>query len=161
MANMTKVQLTGLKAAPYYGCLLVRTPGIEYFEDRENPTSMDELLEAVGAKVADWGAKTECCGASMAATEEGITNGRLKLILDEAEESGANCIVTACPLCQTNLDMYQYRQAKETGVQPDMPVFFLSELIAMALGANVGRREWRKHFVDPGTLLNSLSIHTA
>jgi heterodisulfide reductase subunit B len=157
LAQMCKVQLTGIRAAAYYGCLLVRTPGIATFEDRENPTSMERMLAAVGAETVDWPVKTECCGASLAATEEAITNPWNARILSFAKKAGANCVVTACPLCQTNLDMYQWRQAKK-GEPADMPVFFLTELLALALGASIGRREWRKHFVRPDALLETLSI---
>lgn len=157
LARQCQLQLSGIRAAAYYGCLLVRSPGVEYFEDRENPTSMEQLLEAVGAETVDWPVKTECCGASLAATEDEITNPWNARLVDFAKKAGANCIVTACPLCQTNLDMVQWRQQKQ-GRAADMPVFFLSELLALALGAKIGRREWRKHFVRPDGLLRELSI---
>jgi len=83
--------------------------------------------------------------------------GLSERLVGYAEKAGANCIVTACPLCQTNLDMIQWRQKKQ-GRSADMPVFFLSELLALALGAKIGRREWRKHFVRPESLLRELSI---
>ena len=153
LANLCKVRLAGLEAAAYYGCLLVRSPGIKCFEDRENPTSMERMLEAVGAGTVDWPCKTDCCGASLAATEEeiaGVFNAR---ILQMAKKAGANCIVTACPLCQVNLDMYQWKRKTV-----DMPIFFLSELLALALGVKIGQREWRKHFVRPDSLLKELSI---
>jgi len=157
LSNLCKVKLSGLEVASYYGCLLVRSPGIEYFEDRENPTSMERMLEAVGAGTVDWPVKTDCCGASLAATEEEIAGAFNARILDMAKKAGANCIVTACPLCQVNLDMYQWKQ-KKAGGAADMPIFFLSELLALALGAGIGRREWRKHFVRPDSLLKGLSI---
>ena len=157
LASLCKVKLRDLKVACYYGCLLVRSPGVDYFEDRENPRSMENMLQAVGATAVDWPCKTDCCGASLAATEEEITSAFNKQILEMAQASGANCIVTACPLCQTNLDMFQWRRKKE-GKKADMPIFFLSELLALALGAKIGRREWRKHFVRPDRLLKSLSI---
>lgn len=157
LAQMCEVPLKGIRAAAYYGCLLVRSPGIDYFEDRENPTSMEKLLEAVGAETVDWPVKTECCGASLAATEEEITNPWNARLIDFAKKTGANCIVTGCPLCQTNLDMFQWRQSKK-GEPADMPIFFLSELTALALGASIGKREWRKHFIRPDRLLVDLSI---
>lgn len=160
LAKLCKVPLKGIKAAAYYGCLLVRSPGVEYFENRENPRSMELVLDAVGADSVDWPAKTDCCGASLAATQEEITSAWIGRIIDLAKKAGANCIITACPLCQSNLDMYQWRQQKK-GEKADMPVFFLSELLALALGAKIGKREWRKHFIRPDAFLDSLSIASA
>lgn len=160
LAQQCQVPLKGLRAAAYYGCLLVRSPGIDYYEDRENPTSMEGMLEAVGAETVDWPAKTDCCGASLAATEEEITGKLIGRILDYAKKAGANCVVTACPLCQINLDMYQWRKQKK-GEKADMPVFFVTELLALAMGAKIGRREWRKHFIRPDQLLEELSINAS
>lgn len=38
--------LTGLKLAPYYGCLLTRPPDITHFDDPEDPQTLDNLLRA-------------------------------------------------------------------------------------------------------------------
>jgi heterodisulfide reductase subunit B len=155
LATLCKTPLSKLKIAAYYGCLLVRTPGVDYFEDRENPSSMEDMLKAIGAKTVDWPAKTDCCGASLAATEDNVTNKLMGRILDLAKKAGANCIATACPLCQTNLDMFQWKTKKTA-----MPVFFLSELLALALGASVGQREWRKHFIRPDRLIQKTLAQT-
>ena len=47
-----KVQkpLENLKVVCYYGCLLTRPPQVTEAENPENPTDMDELMAALGAK---------------------------------------------------------------------------------------------------------------
>ena len=64
--------LAGLKVACYYGCLLSRPPEVTNFDDAENPTLMDQLMETAGATPIDWPHKTECCGASFSITDSSI-----------------------------------------------------------------------------------------
>ncbi len=96
--------LKGLKVAPYYGCQLVRPYAT--FDDQYNPTTMDRLLEALGATVVRYPLKTKCCGGSLTGTvpEAGIR--MVYILLNEARKRGADCLATVCPLCQFNLDAY-------------------------------------------------------
>jgi heterodisulfide reductase subunit B len=87
--------LTGLKVACYYGCLLSRPPEITQFDDAENPTLMDKLLETAGATAVDWPHKTECCGASFSITDSSIVLELSDKILAMAQAAGVDCIATA------------------------------------------------------------------
>jgi len=151
-----KVQkpLEGLKVVTYYGCYLVRPPEITRFDDPENPTIMDKIMEALGVEVIDWSYKVDCCGGSLSIATPEIVEKLSGKIVNAASEAGADAIVTACGICQLNLDM---RQPKDSGSQP-MPVFYFSELSALAFGStNV--KEWlAKHFVDPSGLLERLEL---
>jgi hypothetical protein len=68
---------------------------------------MDQLMETAGATPLDWPHKTECCGASFSITDSSIVLELSDQILAMAQAAGADCIATACPLCQLNLDMRQ------------------------------------------------------
>ena len=68
LQEKVQTKLEGLKAAAYYGCLLVRPAEAVAFDDPENPRSMDELITALGADAVDWPYRTECCGASLSLT---------------------------------------------------------------------------------------------
>jgi len=46
----SKRSLKGIKAVPYYGCLLVRPSEVSKFDNPENPTSLDNLIKATGAE---------------------------------------------------------------------------------------------------------------
>ena len=60
---------------------------------------------------------------------------------------GAEAIVTACPLCQANLESRQGSQA--------LPTFYFSELIGLAFGLKEANTWFRKHLVSPVALLAS------
>jgi heterodisulfide reductase subunit B len=148
-----KKRFEGLKVACYYGCLLVRPPKIVQFDDPEAPHSMDDLLTEVGLECVDWPHKTECCGASFALTRSDVVFKLVGDILSTAKRSGAQAIVTACPLCQTNLDTRQDGASKLKGENFNIPVYFFTELLAIALGASEKDLSLGKHFVDAKTAL--------
>jgi heterodisulfide reductase subunit B len=126
--------LEGLKAAAYYGCLLVRPSEVVAFDDPENPRSMDELINALGATAVDWPYKTECCGASLSLTRTDIVLKLCRDIYQMAIDNGAECLVVACPLCQSNLDLRQAQVNKRYGTHYDLPVLYFTQLIGLALG---------------------------
>ena len=144
--------LEGLKVACYYGCLLVRPPQIITFDDPENPMSMDHLVKALGAEPVKWSYKTDCCGASLSLTATDHVVSWVTKIINMAEEAGAQALVTACPLCQSNLEMRRKERLK------GMPAFYFTELIGLALDLPETNTWLGKHLIDPKPLLRSLSL---
>lgn len=123
--------LRGLKVAPYYGCQLVRPYAT--FDDQYNPTTMDRLVEALGATVVRYPLKTKCCGGSLTGTlpEAGI---RMVYILhNEAKKRAADCLATVCPLCQFNLDAYHFQVNAQYG-DVLVPTVYFTQLMGLAFG---------------------------
>lgn len=151
LAAKVKKQLTGIKAVSYYGCLLLRPPEVCEFDDYENPAMLDGILNAMGAEVRPWSYKTDCCGGSLTISKTSIVVSMVDKLMTMAREAGANCIVTACPVCMANLDMRASSHLK-------LPVFYFTELMALALGLQ-GPAEWFKlHNVDPTPLVGGLRL---
>lgn len=146
--------LAGLRLVAYYGCLLTRPPQVTEAANPENPTDMDELLRAVGAEVLDWSYKTVCCGASHSLSRPDIVYRLSKRLLDEARHAGADAIAVACPLCHMNLDARQTQMEME---EP-MPVFYFTQLLALAFGLPEKAAALEKNLVDPRPLLRQRSI---
>ena len=137
--------LSGLKLAAYYGCYLVRPRELTHFDDPENPQSLDELLKALGSDVRDWRGKVECCGGSLSFTGREAVRQMVGGIIEAALEVDAEAIVCACPLCQANLE------TRQSGPKP-LPVFYFSELVALAFGLKTER--WlRRHLISPLAVL--------
>jgi heterodisulfide reductase subunit B len=139
--------LADLKPACYYGCLLVRPPDVAEFDDCEQPRSMEAIVSALGAKPVDWGARTECCGAGMTMASPETVLALSAAILGNAAAHGANCLVVACPMCHVNLDMKQSEVEKAAGVRYGLPVYYLSDLVGMALGRSEKEVGADRHFV--------------
>ncbi|MGB9695736.1 MAG: CoB--CoM heterodisulfide reductase iron-sulfur subunit B family protein [Ignavibacteria bacterium] len=140
--------LKDLKVACYYGCLLVRPHKITNFDDPENPSSIEEIVEATGAQVVDWNFKVECCGAAHSVPKKDIVLELSKRIIDDAVEHGANVIVVVCPMCHTNLDMRQKAMKRLYNNHKEIPILYLSELVGLSLGFEPGDLGIDLHFID-------------
>lgn len=152
IAKSVKKPLTGLKVVCFYGCLLVRPPEITRFDNCENPVSLDDVVKGLGAESISWSYKTDCCGANLSFTSSHVAQGMVSRLVDAAKEAGAMAIVTACPVCQANLEM----RRKERGT--DLPVFYFTELIGMALDLPNYNKWLNMHLINPRPLLQSLSL---
>jgi len=140
-------RLEEFKPACYYGCLLTRPPETVQFDDCEQPSSMETLLTGLGAAPVDWNYKTECCGAGMTMSNEATVLELAHRILTNAAAHGANCLVVACPMCHVNLDMKQAAVNQRYGVQHDLVVYYLSDLVGLALGLDEKTLGINRHFV--------------
>jgi heterodisulfide reductase subunit B len=127
-----KRNLGGLKVAPYYGCQVVR-PRFG-FDHPENPQSLDKLITSLGARAVPFPLKTRCCGGSLIISEETLALELVRKLLDSALNNGAECLVTVCPLCQTNLDVYQSRVNRLFKTEFHFPVLFFTQLMGIAFG---------------------------
>jgi heterodisulfide reductase subunit B len=142
-----KTPLGSITAACYYGCLLTRPPEVVHFDDFEQPHSMEAVVTALGAKAVDWSYKTECCGGGMTmANEETVLDLACK-ILTNAADHGADCLVVACPMCHVNLDMKQAAVEKRYGKKLGLVVYYLSDLVGLALGLAPEQLGIHRHFV--------------
>ena len=130
--SKVKKNLNGLKVAPYYGCQVVR-PGFG-FDHPEQPQSLDKLIVSLGGEPTPFPLKTRCCGGSLIITEEDLALGLIRKLLDSALSNGAECLITVCPLCQTNLDAYQSRVNKKFKTNFNLPVLFFTQLMGVAFG---------------------------
>ena len=139
--------LAGMKLACYYGCLLTRPKAITQFDSPEYPMSMDHIVEALGAKATEFDYKTECCGASFSISNTEVVISLTGKILEMAKESGAHALVVACPLCQSNLDMRQPQIEKHNGQKYNLPVFYFTQLMALAFGMPEKELMFKKHIV--------------
>jgi heterodisulfide reductase subunit B len=95
---------------------------------------MDEALTWVGASPVEFSLKTRCCGGMLMSTSEGVALGLVHTLLSHAAACGAQMIVTACPLCQINLEAYQNKVNAAFGTGHKMPVAYFSQVIGIALG---------------------------
>ncbi|MEB3309339.1 MAG: CoB--CoM heterodisulfide reductase iron-sulfur subunit B family protein [Snowella sp.] len=158
--NITKYvkrPLTGLKVACYYGCLLTRPEDLTGWDSPVRPMAMDNLAKACGAEVLDFRSKTKCCGGPILIPQENVAYELTKKLLDEAQALGADCIVLACPLCSTNLELRQPDIEKKYNVSYSLPILYITELIGLALGIKPHKLGLDKHLVSTQSVLKKLT----
>ncbi len=124
--------------AGYVGCQTVRpfaaTESGGNYDTFDDPEFLDNFTEACGAEAVDFDVKTSCCGGSVSVISPEKTLHLIRDILQAAEDADADVISTPCPLCQTNVEMYQTQINKEFGTSFNIPVVFYSQLMASAFG---------------------------
>jgi heterodisulfide reductase subunit B len=147
IAEQSTDSLFGVKLACYYGCLLVRPPEVTAFDDPDQPTTMERIVQACAGTPVPWTMATECCGGgfSMARTDSVLRLGRG--ILEAARAAHAAAVVTACPMCHSNLDFRQEAMSKSGA--PPMPILYISQVVGIAFGLDDEALGLRRHFVDP------------
>lgn len=152
-----KKSLTGLRIAPYYGCLMSRPADLMKFGDPENPTLMESLLTACGADdVIDFPLKTECCGASAGIPHRPLTARNSGRILEMAVRMEADCIAVCCPLCQMNLDLRQKQAARAQDSHFDIPVLYYTQLMGIAFGCDAESLGLKKLCVSPDRMIDKI-----
>lgn len=140
--------------ACYYGCLLVRPPKLVENERYEDPNNMEELMEIIGAKPIKWAFKTECCGAGLSVSRTDIVGKLSGKILDDAVSRNAEVIVTACPMCQSNLDMRRNAINDYLGKKFETPILFITQAIGLAIGIDMKKLGLHRNLVSTRSLLS-------
>ena len=143
---------------PYYGCLLVRPPQLTGAADPENPLDIDRIAEACGAQVASWPHKTECCGAAMFLARPDVVARLCGQLTQMAKRARGDCIVTACPMCHHNLEVSQWSRARDGHHDAPLPVLFVSDLVALALGLDETDDQLARQLIDPRPLLRDRGV---
>jgi heterodisulfide reductase subunit B len=155
IASRVERRLDGLRVAPYYGCQMIRP---DYgFDNPEFPQSLDRLVASLGAEAVPYPLKNRCCGAGSIIPEEKIALGLVYKLLNSAAKFDAQCIVTACPMCQMNLDAYQSRVNGKFKANFKLPVLFITQLIGLALGIEAKSLGLDTNIVSPKEVLRHIS----
>ena len=150
--------LSGLKCAAFYGCYLLRAQKSMPYDDPFNPQAMENVFRVVGATPIYYRGRTQCCGWPLSSY---ATNQSFKMAgmhIQDALASGADCMITPCPLCHLNLDSRQPEVEKVIGEKLGLPVLHLSQLIALALGVSPKQLGLDRHIVSTRPVLKKLGF---
>ena len=159
LKSMVVRPLTGFRAAPFYGCYLVRpSSALGFAENPERLGALEQVIEAVGATVVDFPGKTLCCGFPILTINQ--TNS-MKMVSNhtlDAKDRGAQAMVTPCPLCHLNLDGYQPEAAKQAQQPIDLPILHLPQMIGLALGIDPAAMRLNRHIISTKRMLSTIGV---
>ncbi|MBN1178071.1 MAG: 4Fe-4S dicluster domain-containing protein [Anaerolineae bacterium] len=148
---LVKKPLQGMRVASYYGCATTRPPRYTGADNVEYPMDMDDIVRALGGEPIDWSYKTDCCGGSLGITQTDVALELSAKILQNAHACGADLMVTACPLCQVNVEGRQVQM--DLGFE--LPVLYLTQLMVLAFGLDEKKAELNKQMIDPRPVLQA------
>lgn len=132
LRSMVKKPLSHLKPAAYYGCKLQR-PADVGIEPPGRYELLRGFLKCLGARVVRFSAADLCCGSYQIMGHPDAANRVSGEILNRARREGAEALVLSCPLCEYNLSQ---AAARQNGSEPEMPLYYFTELLAAALGVD-------------------------
>jgi heterodisulfide reductase subunit B len=155
--KMVKNPLKGMKIMPYYGCMMLR-PREVAIDDAEEPTILQDLLKALGCEVVDNPFKIEGCGSYNTIEEKELVSNRAHRITNFAIERGGNAIALSCPLCRFNLDVRGKEAEKLFDNYKQLPVYYYTQLLAVALGLDEKYYGFEDHTVDPILVLKKKGV---
>lgn len=156
--------LTGLRVAPYYGCLFSRphlggerrTQGVR--TNPEYPMELDRLLKLLGAEVVYFPLKTHCCGGHMTQISADVAYELIRRLLQNAADFQADILATLCPMCQLNLDAYQQQVSRHFGVKFNLPIVYFTQLMGLAFGIEAKALGFGKEIVSAAPALARIGI---
>jgi len=156
VADQYIVNKLNQKTACYYGCLLARPKDLTKLERPENPMEMEVVMQKAGATSIDWAFKTECCGAGFSMSRTDIVAKLSGKIIEDAAERGAESIIVACPMCQSNLDLRRPEIKKQLKKDINIPVLFITQALGLSMGIPAKELGLDKHFVPTGSAVSCI-----
>jgi heterodisulfide reductase subunit B2 len=150
--------LAGLRVAPYLGCLVTRPDYDHRWPLREHPLEFDRLLGSLGAEVVDFPLRTACCGGHMTQISPDTGFGLIRRLLDAAVRAEADMLVTVCPMCQMNVDVYQAELNHHFRTDYHMPILFFTQLMGLAFGETAARLEIGGEIVSARHALEKIGV---
>ncbi len=152
--SKVKTPLEGIKIAGYVGCQTNRPFGIDG-ESFENPMYLDKMVQSLGGDaITTYEKKVQCCGGALAFSEPEKSQEMIKGIIEAAYDNGADMIVTPCPLCQANTEIYQDQINAQYGTKFDMPVVYYSQLMNVAFGRSAKDAALDGQIIKPKKLID-------
>lgn len=152
--------LTGLRVAPYVGCMLPRPDYNHRYSDPEHPTELDDLMRALGAEVIDFPLKASCCGGHMSQIGPETAFELIRRIVAGADQYRADVIVTLCPMCQMNLDVFQGQMNAYFKTDYHIPVLFFTQLMGIAFGRGAEELGFGREFVSARPAMSRIGVET-
>ncbi|MED5405627.1 MAG: CoB--CoM heterodisulfide reductase iron-sulfur subunit B family protein [Chloroflexota bacterium] len=151
--------LSGTRMAPFYGCYIVRpTDALEFDENPERQTALEQIIETIGATVVDFEGKTRCCGFPILTINERNSMAMVAKHTSEVKDLGADAMITPCPLCHLNLDSFQPKAAAQAGRPIGMPILHMPQAIGLAMGLSPNDMGLKRHIVSTAPLELALGI---
>ncbi|NWF66850.1 MAG: CoB--CoM heterodisulfide reductase iron-sulfur subunit B family protein [Campylobacterales bacterium] len=130
--------LSQFNVASFYGCHNIRPSKLQNISNKtENPykpTSLDDLVVALGGKAVEYQRKNSCCGFHVDLQAPETAHKLTGNILLDAIDNNADCVITPCPLCHLNMDVKQSHVSKTMGRDVSIPVLHMQQLLGLALG---------------------------
>lgn len=153
-----KKDLSGMKVACHTGCHYNRPSEIMQTDDPMEPKKLREVVKITGATPVDYEEEMLCCGSGVANAEEEPAMQILKNKIDSALKAGAEAFIVICPACFQQMDTNQRNLKKMFDEDYNVPVLYLTDLMALAFGTSPDDIGMRYHRARANDLLEKYDL---
>lgn len=151
-------ELSGLKVACHTGCHYNRPSEIVQTDDPMKPKKLREIVKATGAIPVDYEEEVLCCGSGVGNAEEEPAMLILANKLSSAMNAGAEVMIVNCPACFQQFDTNQKKAEGLSGKTFGIPVLYITELLALAMGEKADDIGLKFHRVRLNALLEKYGL---
>jgi len=139
IASSVSHSLRGMRVAVFHGCHYLRPSELLGTDDPENPRKIHEIVSALGGRSVQYPGQLNCCGAGggVRARDPDASLDILENHLEAITQAEVDAIVTVCDFCFLHFDLGQ-DTLKSRDRSYSIPVFHLSQIMALAMGAEPG-----------------------
>ena len=149
--------LSSIHVAPHYGCHYTKPSTIYgHIEDPEDPKSLDELIEATGARSLSYEDKLQCCGGGVLAIDEQVALAMARKKLDHIRSRQADALVLICPFCNVMYESNQKKIEKVAQTEYKLPVLFYPQLLGLAMGLEPEELGIKMNRIRPTEMLKKI-----
>jgi succinate dehydrogenase / fumarate reductase cytochrome b subunit len=158
LAERVTRRLDGLTLAPFYGCQILRPAALNDDDVADDPTALEDVLEACGARTVDYDGRLKCCGWPIMYARQETAGAMAARAVRDAAAAGAAALVTPCPLCHAALEGCQASGQQPAGESPRLPVLHMAQVIGLALGCSPAELGLTGQDTDSAPLLSRLGV---
>ncbi len=122
------------RIACHYGCHTIRYTGAGRPDEAEHPSKMGKIIKAIGGETWNYSEKLNCCGGPLMVTHREAALTKTGEKIKAVKDRGFDAIAIVCPYGGRMLDARQDKAASTIGEKLGVPVFYLTQLIGLAIG---------------------------
>lgn len=146
--------LENLRIASHPGCHYNRPSEVLKWDNPINPLYQEKLIKAIGGIPVDYTEKMLCCGSCVTRTREDIGLEIIRTKFQSVKEAGAQLVSVNCPACFQMMESYQRRVNKKFEESFNIPILYITELIALAFGYTPEEIGLKFHMVRKGKVFS-------
>lgn len=147
----------GLKIATHYGCHLLHPSQIIQFDNPVTPSIFDQLVEVTGATSIFWTSKLDCCGSPLLGIDDDLSMDLTQKKINNARQSGADYLCTACVYCQLQFDQVQKMMISRRNAKHQLASILYTQLLGLSLGIDEEQLGINLNELDISRIINFLS----
>lgn len=142
--------LHGMKFATHYGCHYLNGFKHTAIDDAFQPSLIEEIILELGGEVVDYPEARTCCGTGLMQViihKKELSLPHTQHKLEALKESQADAVVVVCPYCLSQLDRMQLKFNLQGTGKYRLPVIYITQLIAYALGIPLEKLGFGAHCI--------------